>query len=380
MSDAVPQFLPAGRRFVPGELVWYADSDRRGLDEALAEADLLVSTPHSGALIPAELARFLVPGLTRRLQFDFTDVATSAIARAWAKVDRRIVVVQNPHPRLVRDPNRDRPADLAADLREAFARVRAAGPGNPVVLTGVDAIRPVMFNLMPLLAAPADESGLEKMAHAFEAAAEQGLSVYERTRDDLVTRMVEAKFKRATDTGAPAEFYTLSFHDTMNHTATRDGAIATERPPADRLPEVVALSNRGDGAGEPRGGEPVTMDPASLRRLADAHRQGFAVADPAHVALNQPFPGSYEVTTFGAMFRELAGQAAAAGVTLGAVQSEFQREFLLGEQAAAELMRPGADWPTPPAEWTERIAVMMRDSWDAFRSAPRPSAADPFAG
>lgn len=369
MSDAEARFLPAGRRFAPSELVHYADSAHRGLDEALAEADLLVSAPHSGALIPAELAGHLLPGLTRRLQFDFTDVATSAVARAWARVDRRVVVVENPHPRLIRDPNRDRPADPAAALGEAFARVRAAGRGNPVDLTGVDAIRPVMFNLIPLLAEPADEAGLAALVRAFEAAADQGLTVYERTRDDLVGRMVEAKLRRAADSGAPGEFYTMSFHDTMNHTATRDGAIATVRPAADRLPDVVALSNRGDGAGDPRGEEPVTMAPALLRRLADAHRRGFAVADPAHVALNQPYLGSYEVTAFGELFRGLAGQAAAAGVTLGAVQSEFRREFLLGERAAAELMRPGTGWPTPPQEWTERIAGMMRDSWDAFRAA-----------
>jgi N-formylglutamate amidohydrolase len=373
MADAAahsdPQFLPPGRRFTPDELVFYADPDDRDLGDALAEADLLVSTPHAGSLIPGELAGLLAPGLTKRLQFDFTDLATGPVARAWARTDRRIVYVENPHPRLVRDPNRDKPADLAATLGEAFARVAAAGPGHRVDLSGVDAIRPVMFNFMPLLTPPAGQEELTRMAKAFAAAADQGLGVYERTRDDLVSRMLEAKLKRARDTGAPAALFTLSFHDTMNHTATPDGAVATERAPADRLPGVVALSNRGDAQGEPRAAEPVTMHPELIRRLAQAHREGFAVTDPSHVALNQPYLGSYEVTTFGALFRETASDAEAAGLTLGAVQAEFRREYLLGDQATADLLRPGTDWPTPPASHTRQLAACMQRSWDVFRAA-----------
>jgi hypothetical protein len=369
---AEPVFLPAGRRFAPSELVFYARAQERTLAEAIAEADLLVSTPHSGSLIPAELAEFLQPGLSPRLQFDFTDMSTSAVARAWAARDPRVIVVENPHPRLVRDPNRERPADLAATLREAFARVRAAGPVNKVDLSGVDAVRPVMFNFMPLLREPADDDGFARMARAFQAAASQGLDVYERTRDDLLEQLVEAKLRAARDSGQSRTLIALSLHDTMNHTARPDGAVAVERAPADRLPDLVALSNRGDAEGEPRGTEPVTMHPALIRALADAHRSGFAVADSAQVQLNQPYLGSREITAYGARFRELADEAAAAGLTLGAVQAEFLREYLLGEEPAAALMQPGTDWPTVPSWWTDQIAAALHASWDAFRSAATP--------
>ena len=227
-----------------------------------------------------------------------------------------------------------------------------------------------MFNLMPLLVEPADDAGIEHLARVFEGVAEQGLGVYERTRDDLVERMVEAKLRAARDTGKPAKLFTLSFHDTMNRTARRDGAVADERAEADRLPAVVALSNRGDANGDPRLEEPVTMSPVLLRRLADAHRKGFAVADPGAVALNQPYLGSHEVTMFGARFRDLANEIGADGVassvTLGAVQAEFLREYLLGEEAADELTRPGVDWPEVPAAWTAQLAESLKTGWGAF--------------
>lgn len=362
-----PLFLPAGRRFTEDEIVFYADRDTRGLDDALAVADVIVSTPHAGSLIPAEVAPYLDRAVTQRLQFDFTDMATSAITRRWAEIDRRIIVVENPHPRLVRDPNRPKPDDLTATLGEAFARVSSAGrPGTRVDLSGVDAIRPVMFNFMPLLTAPADAAGLERMARGFEDAAEQGLGVYERTRDSLVTRLLEKNLRGANP--ASGFCFTLSFHDTMNHTARADGAVNVERAPAGRLPDVVALSNRGDANGDPRGADPVTMAPLLLRSLADAHRTGFDVADPADVKLNVPYLGSQEVSSFGAMFRDLQAAAATAGVTLGAVQAEFLREYLLGGQAAEHIMEPGVDWPPVPAAWIDHVARQLHRSWDAFRA------------
>ena len=63
--------------------------------------------------------------------------------------DPRIVAVVNPHPRMVRDPNRPRPYDIRTQLRAAFERVAAAGPMNRVDLAGVDPIRPVTFSFFP---------------------------------------------------------------------------------------------------------------------------------------------------------------------------------------------------------------------------------------
>jgi hypothetical protein len=110
------------------------------------------------------------------------------------------------------------------------------------------------------------------------------------------------------------------------------------------------------------------MAPMLLRSLADAHRQGFDVADAADVQLNVPYLGSQEVTSFGARFRDLEATAAKAGVTLGAVQAEFLREYLLGGQAAEHIMKPGVDWPPVPAAWIDHVAQQLRRSWDTFRA------------
>ena len=364
MSDL--DFIPAGKIFTPDEITHWQGKGEGGrtLEQAVEQADVLVTTPHSGAAIPEELAEFLSPSLTRRLQYDYSDVATASVVRRWAELDPRIVAVINPHPRLVRDPNRAKPDDVRAKLTEAIERVRAAGAWQKVDLTGVDAIRPVTFSFFPILEIPDDAAGLERLVDAFATTAEQGLGVYQRTCEELVDRFVAQGLARG------GTFTRLSFHDTMNTTTTREGAVNVERAPQDRLPRVVALSNRGDARGESRGDEdPPTMDPAALRRLAEAHREGFDVADPADVALNQPYLGSQEILADGRGFRAIAAEAAAAGLSLGAVQAEFLREFLLGEAATEQLHRPGTDWATEDPAHTDAIARACMRSWELFRES-----------
>ncbi|MDR2999167.1 MAG: N-formylglutamate amidohydrolase [Microbacterium sp.] len=354
--------IPAGRTFTEQDIVVYADPDSRTLDEAIRDADVLISAPHAGAAIPEEIAEFLSPELTRRLQYDFTDVATDAIVRRWAAQDPRVVAVLNPHPRLVRDPNRAKPADVAADLSAAIARTAAAGAWQRVDLTGVDAIRPVTFSFFPILEVPSTEAELHRLVSTFVEVAERGLGVYERIRDDLTERFLA----RGLENGG--RFTRLSFHDTMNTTTTRDGAVNVARDEKDRLPRVVALSNRGDSLGAERTpDDPPTMDPARLRRLAQAHREGFGVADPADVALNKPYLGSQEILAAGARFRQADAQARAAGLELDAVQAEFLREFLLGDAAVAELHRPGTDWITEDPAHVDAVAASCRSAWDLYR-------------
>ncbi|QAY73546.1 hypothetical protein ET445_09550 [Agromyces protaetiae] len=377
MDAAAPLFLPSGTVFEPSDIVHFAGRGTRSLDEALARADVIVSAPHAGSAIPEELAEFIAPEFTRRLQFDYTDCSTSPIVRRWAEIDDRIVVVENPHPRMVRDPNRERPADLAATLREALARVREAGAWNRVDLSGVDAIRPVTFSFSPLLRVPDDEAGVDRLVAAFERVGAQGVDVYERTRDDLLERLVRSRLDRADASGptdAPRERAVtfLAFHDTMNRTTTREGAIDVLRDPADRLPDVVALSNRGDADGESRGAasvdDPITMRADVLRLLADDVRAGFGVEHPAAVALNQPYLGSYEIVRESARFRELASEADAAGLVLNALQAEFLREFLLGAANVEVLRRPGTGWIEPDAERVDEIAHACKRSFDRFRA------------
>lgn len=375
-----PVVIPAGTTFSSADITYYQGKDNgRTLEEAIAAADLVVSTPHAGDAVPEELVEFLAPEFTHRLQFDYSDRTTGPVCQAWAAADPNIVYVQNPHPRLLRDPNRARPADLRAQLGEAFERVRAAGTWNKVDLGGVDTIRPVTFSFYPLLRVPSSDAELRHMVDVFEEVAHRGLEVYESTRDSLRGAVVDAATARAATSGIPGHVFTLSFHDTMNHTTTREGAVNVERAPADRLPEVVALSNRGDANGEPRGTDVVTMDPATLRILAECHRLGFQVPDPAAVALNKPYLGSQEIIASGAVFRELTDpsfrrRAGATHIALGAVQAEFLREYLLGDAATAELQRPGVDWPEEDSAWTAHVARSCKNSWDEFRAylAARP--------
>ncbi|MBP2413182.1 hypothetical protein JOF48_001981 [Arthrobacter stackebrandtii] len=379
-ADRAPVVIPAGTSFSSSDITFYQGKDSgRTLQEAIAEADLVVSTPHAGDAVPEELVEFLAPEFTHRLQFDYSDRTTAPVCRAWAEQDPRIVYVENPHPRLLRDPNRARPEDLGAQLREAFVRMREAGAWNKVDLGGVDTIRPVTFSFYPLLKVPGSDAELDRMVAAFEEVAERGLGVYESTRDSLRDAVVEAASARAAASGTPGHVFAFSFHDTMNHTTTRDGAVNVERAEADRLPDVVSLSNRGDQKGEPRGSEVITMDPEMLRILAECHRLGFKVGDPAAVALNKPYLGSQEIIASGALFRELTDstfrkRAGASHVALGAVQAEFLREYLLGPDATAALQQPGTGWPEEDTAWTAQLARSCKTSWDEFRSylAARP--------
>ncbi|CAH0162631.1 hypothetical protein SRABI76_01075 [Microbacterium oxydans] len=361
MSDL--DLIPAGRTFSPEEITVFADSGTRTLEQAIADADVLISCPHAGARIPEELLPYLSPALTRRLQYDFTDVSTDAIVRTWAASDPRVVAVLNPHPRLVRDPNRARPEDIAADLTTAIERTRAAGAWQKVDLTGVDAIRPVTFSFFPILDVPDDETERERLVQTFVEVSERGLGVYEQTRDALTERFVAAKLR----TGG--RFTRLSFHDTMNTTTTREGAVNVARAEQDRLPAVVALSNRGDTRGDERDpADPPTMDPERARALADAHRAGFRVERPDAVALNTPYLGSQEIIAAGRRFRELADAAEEAALTLDAVQAEFLREYLLGDAAVEALHRPGTDWITEDPEHVRAVAAACKRSWDIFRA------------
>lgn len=356
------ELIPAGKTFNEDEIVVYADAGARSLDQAIRDADVLISCPHAGAAIPTEIVEFLSPALTRRLQFDFTDVATDAIVRRWASQDPRVVAVLNPHPRLVRDPNRAKPADVAGSLTEAIERTRAAGTWQKVDLTGVDAIRPVTFSFFPILEIPTTEAELHRLVDAFVEVAERGLGVYERIRDELTERFIAEKLR----TGG--RFTRLSFHDTMNTTTTKDGAVNVPRDEKDRLPGVVALSNRGDARGEQRDpADPPTMDPARLRILAEAHRTAFPVGAPTDVALNKPYLGSQEILAAGVRFREVSDQTQRAGAQFDAVQAEFRREFLLGDAAVAELHEPGTNWIAEDPAHVDEVAAACRRAWDLYR-------------
>jgi hypothetical protein len=386
-------WIPAGTAFGVAEMVHFAGRGERDLEEALGDIDLIVTGPHASAAFPAEVAPFVDPAMTRRLQHDFTDVSTSPVARRWAEIDPHVLYIEDPHPRAVRDANRPRPPDLLAGLREAFKRLEVAGAEERPSLAGVDAVRPVTFGYLPVLARPSTEEAWRDLGGALEAAGALGVDRYERLRDELIERVIEAKLRRlasldpASTTVAGWSSATtldhLSLHDTMNHTARPDGALCVERPVPDRLPGVVALSNRGDSAGDLRSdpdatlrdpGAVPTMDPARLRSIGQAYRVAFGAHEPGDIAFNRPYLGGHETSIIGPRLRNLEPLAvvrpdheAPRRLRFGAWQNEFLREFLLGPEATAELMQPGTGWTSPPAERVAWLAERLQHAHDLVR-------------
>ena len=393
MDVADIAWIPTGTRFGVSDMTFFHGQDERDLDDVLAAIDLVVTGPHATAAFPAEMQPFVDTRLTTRLQFDFCDISTSPVARHWAAVDPKVLYIENPHPRAVRDANRPRPTDLIAALREAFDRLSADSGGRPA-LGGVDAIRPVTFGYLPVLRPPESDAEWRQLGAALAAAGELGIDEYERVRDDLIERVIEAKLRRlaeldpahvtVADWNSATTLDVLSIHDTMNHTARPDGAVCLERDPADRLPNVVALSNRGDADGEPvarsvtglRGEIDVpSMAPTRLRSISNAYRIAFDAHDSDDVAHNRPYLGGYETQTVGPRLRHLEPLAivrAIAGppraLRFGAWQNEFLREFLLGPESTAAMMRPGTDWPGIPDERARRIGLALKDAHDLVRS------------
>jgi hypothetical protein len=387
-------WISAGAAFGPDDFVHFQAKGRRPLDSVLAEIDLVVTGPHGSAAFPQELEPFVDDRLTRRLQFDFTDVSTSPVARRWAALDPHVLYIENPHPRAVRDANRPRPDDLGAGLREAFARLRDAGETERPSLAGVDAVRPVTFGYLPVLHEPRTEQRWSALVDALLHAGTLGVDVYERVRDDLIERTLAAKLDRlrsidpaalsVSEWRSATTLFVLSLHDTMNHTARSDGAICLERPPADRLPAVVAMSNRGGPDGSIR---PATtgalvadasvpsLDAITLRALGNAYRHSFDAHEPDDVAFNHPYLGGHETTTVGPWLRSRSPRAVVSGpagvpisLHLGAWQNEFLREFLLGPDAVAHLREPGDDWVMPPDDRVDWVAGRLTAAHDRYRA------------
>lgn len=108
---------------------------------------------------------------------------TSSLGRAWAAADPGVVFVENPHSRLVLDPNRSPPADVMPGLREFFVRLQRQRAGEKIPFGGIDA-------------------------------------VFKARKPGTALRVI-------------------SLHDIMNTKMRADGAIVVERPAADRLPQLV---------------------------------------------------------------------------------------------------------------------------------------------
>jgi hypothetical protein len=393
VTDTALAWIPAGTAFGEDDIVHFHAKGSRPLAAVLDEIDLIISGPHASAAFPEEMAPFVDDRLTRRLQHDFTDISTSPVARRWAEIDPHVLYIEDPHPRAVRDANRARPADLEPGLREAFARLRRAGETARPPLTGIDAIRPVTFGYLPVLREPRSDEQWSELIAAMTLAGSLGVDVYERVRDDLIERTLEAKLARlrsldparttASEWRSATTLLVMSMHDTMNHTARSDGAICLERHPRDRLPNVVALSNHGGPDGSVRASDDGTLldetgvpslDPPTLRAIGAAYRRVFDAHDPDDVGFNRPYLGGHETQVSGPWLRALAPRAVVSGIDdvpialhLGSWQNEFLREFLLGPEATEHLMAPGEDWVLPPDDRVGWLAERLRAAHDLVR-------------
>lgn len=393
-----PVWLPAGAGFGFDDLVFFSRKGVADFATVAADIDLVLTGPHAAAALPRELAPFVDPSLTQRLQFDYSDILSDVLARRWAAIDPRVVYVRNPVSRLIFDQNRARPDDPEADLREAFARIARAKPGEAVSFSGVDAIRPVTFSGKPVLVEPKSDAEYAMLVGTLVACARRTSWTYADARNHVLETVYERKVATLRDlplgTIGHAAFHSATtlqvqcVHDTMNHTAREDGSVADPRPVSAQLPGLVSLANRGNVRGEARapaqsGPLPVedvlTMAPSSLRSVARALQLGFQIDDARHgdeIRLNTPYQGAWEVQAIGRRLRDMAERAtirhrSGGGVlhlAMGAYQAEYLRETLLGPQAVAHIQRPGSDWPAPDNALIDAFAQKLKASQDLLRN------------
>ena len=359
MSDSL-QWIEPGRRFGFDDLVFWRRRGEAPFEAVAAGIDTIVVGPHASAAFPAELRPFISPGLTRRKQFDFSDVMTASLGRRWAEADPHVVYIENPLSRVVLDPNRARPADPIGALREFYARLARQRAGETTSFSGVDVIRPITFGGEDVIVEPADESGWRALGAALAVAAANGFDAYRGCCDRVLATVLAAR-----RTGAPLRL--ISLHDTMNTKMRPDGAIVVERPESDRLPRWVNFGNKGDAQGEAEA-DPLTIGAAEMRRIARAWADAFGLDEArraTEITLNRPYKGAFESVHYGARLSALGEPS------VGAVQAEFLRETLLGPAATAHLHQPGEDWPAVDAPHIGRIATALAVAGAELRQSAR---------
>lgn len=350
-------WLPAGQTFSFADLVFWQGKGTAPFSTVAARIDTIVLGPHAGARFPAELQPFVNTALTRRKQYDYSDVITSPLGRAWADADPGVVFVECPHSRLVLDPNRSPPVDVMTGLREFFARLERQRNGEAVSFGGIDAVRPVTFSGESVLRCPASDSDWSALADALAIGRRLGHDAYRSACNTVIDAVLAAH-------RSGSALHVIGLHDTMNTKMRADGALVVERPPADRLPALVNFGNKGDANGDATA-EPLSINAPEMRRIADAWAQGFQL-DPTTretaTTLNHPYKGGYEIGHYGALL------ARRGEPRIGAFQVEFLREALLGPRATAHLKQPGADWPEVDVVHIEGVVAALVSAGIHLRS------------
>jgi hypothetical protein len=389
-------FFKAGTRFSAEDMLTYAEQSEKPFSEVAHKIDLILTGPHASAVFPREIEPFLAGKLSQRLQYDYSDITTDPLARAWAQSDPRVVYIANPVSRLIFDQNRPKPRDVAGMLRSFFDRLHQKEACADVGFSGVDTVRAVTFGNVPLLSEPTSASAYEALAAVLSTVAEGTSLAYAAARDSVIEQVIEAKTRHlheidlATvshrDLQSATMLHVQSVHDTMNATATPDGAVATARAKRDQLPWLVELGNRGNRQGSARvpskpgflaPSDPLTIPGSELRDIAKALCTAFGVNDAEFdgaISINAPYIGAWEVQHMARLVRSLLPQASAMradgnclSLRAGVYQSEYLRETLLGARAVKVLQTPGTDWPSADKNALQSFAAKLNASQDILR-------------
>jgi len=390
-------WIPRGQTFTWEDLVFYRDKGNRTLEEVAGDIDMIVTGPHATAALPRELEGWIEPGITERVQHDFSDCTTSDLGRAWAQADPHVLYVENPHPRVMGDPNRPHPTDIEGDLREFYARLRRQQAGETVSFGGIDALRPITFGGMPFLREPSNETEWRELITILTGVSERGSLAYRSVRDDTIEQVLHSKARALSqidlgsvtnpDLNVARHLTVQCLHDTMNATISDDGSVAVAKPATERLPAIVSLGNRGDARGEPRSpddGSPLarhdvtTMSGRAMRSTQQALGLAFEVPGDqieSSLALNSPYLGAFEVQKIARDLQALQARSVVRHTSghglirmhADAYQAEFLRETLLGPVNTDHVREPGEDWPAVDTSNIATLVEKLRDAYDILR-------------
>lgn len=287
------------------------------------------------------------------------------MGRAWAAADGKVVFVENPHSRVVADPNREQGAEPEGLLRQCFARLRQDKGAS---LAGVDQVRPVTFSGEDVILEPT-EAAWPEMMKALQISAKLGPLAYEAAKDRVMELVL---------TSRPARPLTvIGFHDTNNWKMRADGALVVERPEKDRMPPFCNFGNQGDFLGNAKEGKTLLTPATEMRCIARAWAEAFDQAaeqdflkpkDFAYmepVSFNRPYDGGHEV-------RDWARRLPTTETGQAIFQVEFARSFLLGPKASQELREPGISWPAVDEAHVSWVASKLKEAGDKLRAAGCP--------
>ena len=392
---------PHGTSFGFDDLVFYRGKGEVPFAEVAGRIDLILTGPHATAALPTRAravprARPHPAPAARLLRHDH-ERPVQALGR-----DRRARRLRRVPP--PPDPVRPQPGLAGRPGGRAARVLRPAGcPGawrECLVQRGrLDPARLVQRGALPA-SSRRDDAEWSALMGVITDLGERGARPYARIRDEVIETVFEAKCVRlhaldldrctVADFNSARMLHVQCVHDTMNATVGPDGAVDRDKPPADWLPRIVSLGNRGDERGEPRppagGGAPAdgrhpdhrrgpvpeasskrspSRSTCPTRQLDDAARPQLAV------------PRGLRVPAHRRLLRDprAAGHRAAHQPGEGAAHPHRRlpggvppRDPAGGRRTSAHVRQPGTDWPETDHAAPRRISPHgSRAAYDILR-------------